>query len=408
MLIKKPSYRMAHLLLCAFLYALDADLQGQDYQKKISEQEENLKQLRNELSEYQGRLLNESQKEKNELDRLNDANRKISLLNKVLGALDQQQQNNAGRIRQLDRGLAATEDATSKLKRLIARRLVQIYKHRDENPLALVLTSQSFTQAYARLKYLRLIAEQDRKDLNTLRNKIRLLEDQKTKIREAMSFQQAIMRERQNEVQAIQGELVKRTGALKKIRRDKSLLKTLIDQRREDIQSLQAMIAELERKKAESLAAAKSAGKTTDEIARIEYKPVTNFGKAKGRLPYPVPGRIVTKFGNQVHPVLGTKTRYPGVGIQTTANAPVRAVANGRVSLVTFLRRFGNTIIIEHGYGYYTVYAHLGALYVQAGQNITAGDTIGLVDESDEGKSVLHFEIYKDREAVDPSLWLQG
>ncbi|HNO12238.1 MAG TPA: peptidoglycan DD-metalloendopeptidase family protein, partial [bacterium] len=127
----------------------------------------------------------------------------------------------------------------------------------------------------------------------------------------------------------------------------------------------------------------------------------------KGRLPYPVPGKIVVSFGNQYNAALGTTTRNTGVDIQSREGAEVHSVAKGKVSLISWLRRLGNTVIIDHGEGFYTVYAHLSEIFVSVDQHVAAGQTIANLDESDEGKAVLHFEIYKDREAVDPAGWLR-
>ena len=118
-------------------------------------------------------------------------------------------------------------------------------------------------------------------------------------------------------------------------------------------------------------------------------------------------GKVIKKFGDQINPVLGTKTRNPGIEIQASQNAAVRAVAKGHVAHIAWLRRMGNTLLIDHGGGYYTVYAHLSEIYVAQEEKLNAGDVIASLDENEEGKYVLHFEIYKDQDVQDPSVWLK-
>ena len=149
------------------------------------------------------------------------------------------------------------------------------------------------------------------------------------------------------------------------------------------------------------------AGAGVEGYKEPAYEEKSTFGLYKGRLPYPVAGKIIQKFGDQINPTLGTKTRNPGVEIQASPGAQVHAVAKGKITIISWLRRLGNTIIIDHGGGYYTVYAHLSEIYVSPDQTVNAGDTVASIDESDEGKTVLHFEIYKNREAQDPAAWLK-
>jgi septal ring factor EnvC (AmiA/AmiB activator) len=77
------------------------------------------------------------------------------------------------------------------------------------------------------------------------------------------------------------------------------------------------------------------------------------------------------------------------------------------VTVVTWLRRFGNTVMIDHGGGYYTVYAYLSEMYVSANQIVNPGDVIARVDESENGQPLLYFAIFKDREPLDPIAWLK-
>ncbi|MBX7150325.1 peptidoglycan DD-metalloendopeptidase family protein [bacterium] len=388
---------------------------SQNFQKKITDHQKNLKKLQTEIKNYESKLSSKSQSEKSELEKLNDVNGKIGLLQQLIGELEKGRQITEANIATLRVILEQTQDELARLKKLTSQRLVQVYKHREEDPLAFILTSQSLTQAYSRMKYLKIITDQDKKDLSVLRRKKNSIVSQKKQIEGELLMQTQLIRLKKNEKASLDGELKKRTQALQKIRKDKKLLASLIEQRKDDIETMQTLIAELERKKKEQEALeeankqkALAENKTTVKTyKRPVYEEKSNFIQYKGKLPLPAAGRIVKKFGDHIHPVLGTKTRNPGVDILTNTNSEVHAVAKGRVSVVTWLRRFGNTLLIDHGGGYYTVYAHLGEIYVNPDQTLNAGDVIARVDESDEGQPILHFGVYKSGEPLDPQGWLK-
>lgn len=387
---------------------------AQNFDKKISDNQKRVQKLKHEIKAYEDKLVSSAQKEKTEIESLNETSQKVGLLQQLLGELEQSRILTQDHIATLRRQLNQTREELGDLKRLTAQRLVQIYKHRDEDPLALVFTSTSWTQAFARIKYVKLISQQDQRDLQSLRKKKSSIEVQKRQIESELARLQTVIADRKREKTSLDVEIRTRKATLGKIRKNKVLYQSLIDQRKDDLDLLENLIAELERKKREEEAAAlarKAARKAAKGSSVAEKEPVyyekSEFGQYKGRLPYPVRGRITQKFGLQVNPVLGTKTRNPGVEITTTENAPVNAVAKGKVTLISWLRRLGNTVIVDHGGGYYTVYAHLSEIYVSVDEPVQAGSMLGRVDESDDGKYTLHFEIYKSREAQDPSLWLK-
>lgn len=403
------------IIACLFLIQGMSVIRSQDLQKKINQNRKNVQKLKEEIRNYENRIASESQKEKNELEKLNDTGQKIGLLQQLLGELEQARALTELNIAVLRDQLKKTQGELATLKSLTGQRLVQVYKHRSEDPLAYVFTSDSWTQAYARLKYARIIADQDKTDLQTLRKKKTKIEQQKALIEAELLQQRYIISEKKREKSALDIETGKRKASLAKIRKDKRLLTGMLEDKKDDLATLTTLIAELERKKREQeeLERERQAKLKAESVEKkIEYKEPkyvekSTFGLYKGKLPYPVAGKIVKKFGDQINPVLGTKTRNPGIEIQASANAMVRAVAKGRVAHIAWLRRMGNTLLIDHGGGYYTVYAHLSEVYVSPEQSVSAGDAIASLDENEDGKHVLHFEIYKDQDVQNPEIWLQ-
>ncbi len=391
------------------LFAWTLPCVAQDYAQSIKEHQRKLSKVREEIAQYESQMRSQTKKERGELERLNDTGRRIALLQKLTGELEIGRKMSEQNIALLQRQLIKTEGEIVTLQRLIERRLLQMYKHRDEDPLALVLTSQSFGQAYARVKYLRLIRDQDRKDLALLRQKKKDIETRKVGVQKEFEYLKKVIAEKQSEKVKLDGEVVKRQASLQAITKDKKLLASMIDQKREDLETMRSLIVELEKKRKEAekrAKEAKAAGTTVIE-KRPTFVEKSSFHLYKGQLPYPASGRLFKKFGDHIHPVHGTKTRNPGIELQTQPSASVYAVAKGQVTVVTWLRRFGNTIMIDHGGGYYTVYAYLSEMLVNDDQLVSPGDVIGRVDEGEGGRYLLYFAIFKDHDPQDPMKWLK-
>jgi murein DD-endopeptidase MepM/ murein hydrolase activator NlpD len=132
------------------------------------------------------------------------------------------------------------------------------------------------------------------------------------------------------------------------------------------------------------------------------------FASRKGRLPWPAEGRIASGFGRQRHPRFGTWTENPGIDIAAPKGSRITAVHGGRVEYADALPGYGRCLIVGHGDGYYTLYAHADEVWVTRGETVQAGQALGTVGES--GSLVgpaLHFEVRKGSSALDPGAWLR-
>jgi murein DD-endopeptidase MepM/ murein hydrolase activator NlpD len=189
-----------------------------------------------------------------------------------------------------------------------------------------------------------------------------------------------------------------RQQTLKKVRTQRGQYQKSIETLHASEKQVQGLIEALERQRARALA----------EGGAQEF-PDVGFATLRGRMPWPAPGKIKTRFGQHRHPEYGTVTMNSGVDIDARLGEPVRAVARGRVEYVSWLDGYGRTLIINHGGGYYTVYAHLSEVRVSETQTVLPGQAIGAVGDSGslDGPK-LHFEIRAGANAgsVDPMLWL--
>ena len=139
----------------------------------------------------------------------------------------------------------------------------------------------------------------------------------------------------------------------------------------------------------------------------IKFKPQSikeigeNFIKAKGKLPLPARGQIVTRYGEETAKGVTSK----GIIVKTRPQAQVVAPFDGNVIFAGPFRGYGNVIIIEHGKGYLSLMAGLDTIDCELGQMLLAGEPIGLMPEDD---SKLYVEIRKDNHPINPLTWIKS
>ncbi|MBI1732528.1 MAG: peptidoglycan DD-metalloendopeptidase family protein [Gammaproteobacteria bacterium] len=137
--------------------------------------------------------------------------------------------------------------------------------------------------------------------------------------------------------------------------------------------------------------------------AVAEFEEQTPFASLKGRLSWPLQGRVITPFGALRK---GGRMRSQGVTLAAAAGQDVHAVSDGRVVFADWFRNLGLLLIVDHGSGYMSLYGHNEALLKKAGDLVSAGEVIGRAgDTGGADESALYFEIRRDGAPQDPTLW---
>lgn len=121
----------------------------------------------------------------------------------------------------------------------------------------------------------------------------------------------------------------------------------------------------------------------------------------------PVAGAVTSRFGPRVHPIFGTTRNHYGLDFNGSTGDSISAAADGTVITAGWMNGFGNVVIISHGNGYSSLYAHQSQVLVSLGDTVAGGDTIGRVGSTGWSTGPhLHFEIRVDGTAVDPLPYL--
>jgi murein DD-endopeptidase MepM/ murein hydrolase activator NlpD len=140
-----------------------------------------------------------------------------------------------------------------------------------------------------------------------------------------------------------------------------------------------------------------------DEIARLQ----SSEGEAPGILAWPIIGRVSSPFGYRVHPILGVRKLHTGIDISGSTGTPISAAADGTVILSQTYGGYGRAVVIDHGGGMATLYAHQSSIAVSVGDVVSRGEVIGYVGCTGSCTGPhLHFEVRLNGVPVDPMQYL--
>lgn len=136
-----------------------------------------------------------------------------------------------------------------------------------------------------------------------------------------------------------------------------------------------------------------------------EFRNAKPFGHSKGKLPWPMHGPILARYGEPKH---GTSLKWNGIWIAGKPGKPIRAVSTGRVVYVGWLHRYGLIVVMEHPGGYYSLYGHNQEVMVSIGDSLKAGELLARAgDSGGHRQSGVYFEIRKGKSPVNPMSWLR-
>jgi len=406
---------MRRLLFIIALLTLSGPhfIQAQTSTREISKKEKELAKLRNEIEAFEQRLKESEKRERSTLDHLDNLERQANLIRHLIKKLREQEQQITSDIQDARVFIGELEEQLESLKSHYAQYVRSVYKYGRVYDIELLFSSKSINQLYIRIEYLKRFSEQRVKDLQAVVQKKGDLEQQNEHLERSLDHERRLLAEKTSEESSLKRKATQRQKTLAEIRKDKRVFQQELKRKNEAVREIEKLIADLIEKeharKEREAAAAREREKLALEPTRPpkpEVETVGMFAAQRGKLRWPVSsGTISSRFGNQVHPILKTVTQNTGIDIRARSGSDVLAVADGEVSILTFIPGFGNLIILNHYNGYRTIYAHLSEITVAEAQKVRSGDTIGKSGESVQGP-ILHFEIWKEREMQNPEVWL--
>ncbi len=403
------SARLSPLIIPLLIFIFSNQLwsgekSSKDIQKDIDSRKTQLQSLRNEIKDIEDKLHRKNKEAISNTEILLSLENKIVLTEKLIRSLNKEERYINGLIQTTEKQIHEMETLLAKLKKQLTQRLQYLYVHGRPTILETVLLAEDWNNAIYRIKYLDVLAEYEKILRQKMKQTLVELSDEKIKLVIERNRKTSLLNEKKNEGANLERDKQKRKNILASIKRDKDELEASRSTKTQVISEMEALIKKLYSDKA-------AMKKREEELARIRAernKATTgNFAKMKGKLPWPVQGPIIRKFGTSRNPNTGVVTENVGIDIQANSGTFVKSVLDGVVSTITYIRGHGNIIIIDHGGGFSTVYAQIDKITVHENEYVQKGNAIASVVKAEDGSvSKLHFEVWGNQNKLNPEIWL--
>ncbi len=370
------------MLLCGYAKA--------DEKADMAKLQREIEALQKELKEVQGTRTDlQKDLEKSE-KQINELQKKADDINKQL-----KQQNNE--LNQLKNERSQLEQARKNQQAHIAEQMRAAHRLGEQSEVKVLLNQESPDQVSRIMKYHSYFMEAHTAKMKTYLETISRIDALTPEI-EKKTFELAAM---QSELDAQRADLKaihsQREKALAKVNSDLKNKNQALKQLGEDRRRLQALLDRVARQVA-----------TTNAINAPGYVPLPKggekFSQRRGRMPWPTQGSMIHRFGSAR---IAGQMNWNGAYISAAMGASVRAVHHGRVVFADYFGGHGLLVIVDHGEGYMSLYAHNQHLLKKAGEPVQAGENIATVGNSGgQANAGLYFEIRHQGKPVDPALWL--
>lgn len=398
------------LALCSTTIQADNDTQLNDVRQAIEAAQKDLQEKEAAHKQAQQTL----QRAQSELEKVQ----------RELETLNRQQQQAWNRLQELQARLTQLQTEIAGTKAQVSRLLIAHYKNRRPNAVVLFLKNADANQKSRFLNYTRYINQSNDRVLKLLIQQQNDLAKQETAInaelenlRKLTLAQQQKMRElgqnrskAQTVTRQINADINRQRQNLSKLREDEQRLNNVIagiaakQQADKKAQADQKVLAAKQR--AQAASDAQLSTLTEEDLAL--NKQVTppaqsnGFSRRQGRLPMPAQGTVSGQFGS----ARASGGTWRGLFIET-APTPVKSIAKGNVSYAANLPGYGNTVIIDHGDGYMSVYTGLSHIGVQIGSEISESQNIGTSGTLPAGEQGVYFELRYRNQTMNPRSWVR-
>jgi murein DD-endopeptidase MepM/ murein hydrolase activator NlpD len=273
-----------------------------------------------------------------------------------------------------------------------ARRAVLSYKSDDLDYVDVILSSSDFEDLISRVNVIHDLLGGNNTlvgGLEGARDEVDAEKDAIAKREKGVADAAHVLQVKSDELAALKAQQAASQAAAMAVRQEK----------KGALKGVNQDLAELERQESQILAESQA---LTGVVGGSG-----SSGSGNGSLSWPVNGPVVSPYGYRIHPILGYRKLHTGIDIAVGYGVPIRSSAAGTVIYASWMGGYGNVIIVDHGDGLSTLYAHQSSVAVGTGARVTRGQTVGYVGSTGFSTGPhLHFEVRVNGNPVDPMGYL--
>lgn len=338
---------------------------------------------------------------------LREAEKDTADLEKKIAQLKKDQAETVSKLAWLDEEKQKTQKKQEEQESVFAKQAKATYESGRQEYLKLLLNQQNPEKVSRAIVYYDYLSQARLVQLNEFKETVKQLksiEDEMLHYKQQLALQNTeledqhkqlvvVKRKRQQILAGINQQIKENNDRLTQREKDQIELKRVLN----------TIDTTLAKPDADVVASANKPSAKSNQVVVTRSNYVGNFAGTKGRLSWPIAGRIIASYGS----LRGdNRTKWDGVLISANRGELVKAVHNGRVVYSDWLRGTGWLTIIDHGQGYYSLYGNNQTLLKKVGDTVKAGDAIATAGSSGDAEQVaLYFSIRKQGRAVNPALW---
>ena len=339
---------------------------------QIEAEEKKRSELSKQIQNYRKQIKEMGEKVEGLLTRVNTLQQDESVARQELTVLELQNQKIQDNIDALDENIKDEQVKINELSEQMKGRLLDMYKYGEAETMRMMFASRSVFEAVETAHLLSLVNQRDEAILSQLQSRVQNLDLS----RQTLDEQQTRLKEKteavQNQRDKYKKSIKDTNNFIKSIQRKKVLAEKAAEEAEQAQRQAGQMIANLQRKRAQKI-----------------------YVTGKGSIfNWPIRGALSSGYGYRTHPILKRKILHSGIDIAAPNGTAIKAPAAGEVIYDGWLRGYGRVVVLDHGRGFSTLYAHLSASLVKEGQVVKNGATIAKVGKTGNTTGYhLHFEV---------------
>ena len=373
-------------IILMLIISLDAHCQ-----QDVSEYQDRLAKISQQIEQLRAKIEEEEKKESTTLSQLDRIGFNKGLIKKEISLYSIQLGKANRELSSLNKSIPELEAKLEEEKQSIEKILITTYKFGKFNFFQFMLQAENVGTLISENKNLTILAQYQEKIISNYMKNLDQLETAEKELQTKKRQASRLIRNAERKRKELQAQERKNRALISEIKKNKKLHLQTLEELKVRAQQLLILIERL----------------LKEEISfPINLIPLY---EKKGKLPWPIEGKVTTKFGLQRHPQFKTTTMNNGIEISPKKNyVIVRAIHPGKVVYSDYFQGYGNLIIIDHGMSYYSLYGHCSEILVKKGNLVKAEQPIALVGDigSFEGDSV-YFEIRFKTKPLNPLQWLK-
>jgi len=350
------------------------------YAKDITGLQEESNEITQQLNETNNRLQAVQEEISKNMQELQELDAQLLQSQKELDEINVQVKELTLKISQNEENLKKVQKEHDDIQGLLDARLIQMYETPQLGFLQALFESRNITEFLSTYYAMKELAEYDAELLETVKKQKQEIETTKQTLTEDKKQILESKQDKQKTAQILDNTQTMRKYYLSKLSTEEQALQAQIDEYNLQVATIEA------------------------EIKLLALNSISE-DYIGGPMIWPIPGytNITSQYGMRVHPITGAYKLHTGMDVGAPLGASFVAAANGIVSKATYNTAYGNMVIIDHGGGVQTLYAHGSEIIVQLGQTVSAGDEVLKVGSTGYSTGPhAHFEIRIDGQTINP------